>query len=313
LETLTIKNCNYGSIILNKNVYSYGLLNDLNARIKPNNNSYNSTICFNTILEIDEDTDDVIKNKLKQLLDLYSADEDVTIIYLGYSQNLKPIVNILNFLQSSSYSYLNKITVITSEAAINDFRNVNLYTTISLYSIQFETIKIIDNTNLIIYYSNIIDSLINGVNNSLSMIPWLTEFVMITLNCTPNHTSSIEFLQNQNINNLHFCNLIDLARTKLSLLDSQYLRYLIYSFAALSSKLNETLKACMNCYGFLTDESMTNLIRSLRNQIFDFTANKKIPYNIRGNFRMINGMFYSDSLNLYDLFDFSSYRTVSLI
>jgi hypothetical protein len=312
LETLTIKNCNYGSIILNKNVYSYGLLNDLNARLKSNNNSHNRTICFNTILEIDEDTDDVIKNKLKKLLDLYSADEDVTIIYLGYSQNLKQIVKILNFMQSSSYSYLNKITIITSEAAINDFRSVNLYTMINLYSIQFETIKIIDNTNLIIYYSNIIDSLINGVNNSLSMIPWFTEFIMITLNCTLNHTS-IEFLQNQNINNLHFCNLTDLARTKLSLLDSQYLRYLIYSFAALSSKLNETLKSCTNCNGFLNDESMTNLIRSLRNQIFDFTANKKIPYIIRGYFRMINGMFYSDSLNFYNLFDFSSYRTVSLI
>ena len=92
-----MKNCNYGSIILNKNVYSYGLLNDLNSKISFDS-SLNKSICFNIILEIDGDTDDVIQNKLKQLLDFYSINEDVTIIYLGYSLNLKPIINNLNIL-----------------------------------------------------------------------------------------------------------------------------------------------------------------------------------------------------------------------
>ena len=308
-----MKNCNYGSIILNKNVYSYGLLNDLNLKI-PYINSLNNTICFNTILEIDGDTDDVIKTKLKKLLDFYSVNEDVTIIYLGYSLNLKPIINNLNILlQSDDYSFLNKITILTSEAVLNDFADTNLYSKLGLYSIQFDTIQIIDNTNLIIYYAKIIDSLKYGGNNTFSIlkqIPWLTEFIMTSLNCTFNDLS-IEFFQPHINKSLNLCNLTkNFATTKLSLWDSQYLRYLVYSFEALSTKLNETLGSCTNCNRSLDDVSMRNFISSLRNQSFDFTTNKMIPYNGRGIFQMINGMFYSNSLNFYNLFDFSSSQSV---
>ena len=121
---------------MNKNVYSYGLLNDLNSKISFDS-SLNKSICFNIILEIDGDTDDVIQNKLKQLLDFYSINEDVTIIYLGYSLNLKPIINNLNILlQSDDYSFLNKITILTSEAVLNVFLETNFFSKLSLYSIQ---------------------------------------------------------------------------------------------------------------------------------------------------------------------------------
>ena len=308
-----MKNCNYGSIILNKNVYSYGLLNDLNSKIS-HSNSLNNTICFNIILEIDGGTDDAIKIKLKQLLDLYSINEDVTIIYLGYSLNLKPIINSLNILlHSENYSFLNKITILTSEAVLNDFADANLHSKLSLYSIQFDSIQIIDNTNLIIYYANIIDSLKYGGNRTFSIlkqIPWLTEFIMTSLNCTFND-SSIEYFQPEINNSLNLCNFTkNLATTKLSLRDSQYLRYLIYSFEALSTKLSETLASCKSCNRSLDDVSMRNFISSLRNQNFDFTTNKMIPYNGRGIFQMNNGTFSSNSLNFYNLFDFSSRRSV---
>ena len=312
-----MKNCNYVSLILNNNIYSYGLQYDLN--IKDSSNIIkNDTICFNTQLNIDGDSYFVLRDKLNSLLSLYNANEDVTIVYLGYALSLSPIIDVLNELLSTTFSYLKSCTILTSEAVLNDFSISNNSSKTSVYSIQLKPTELTDDTKLIYYYTNLLEPLIqSGVNyttlyNTYKKIPWLLEFIMITLNCT---YQDIEVFPKDLYKNLPNCtfksNRDNLATSKLSLFNSQYIRYLIYTFTAFSYKLNETLKHCSNCSEFLNNDSMINLIQAMRNQILNFTNNDLIPYNLRGIFNITNGKFISNNDNIYSLYDYNKRSTVS--
>ncbi len=309
------RDCNYASLIINKNVYSYGLLNDIDSYLQPGNNM-SKTICFNTRLELEGDEDDVLRIKLKNVLDLYRQDEDVTIVYLGYSTELMRIIRHLNsLLLSDGYSDINQVKIISSEAAINDFdrESFNKTLKIKLFSVELKTISATQSTSLIVYYSKLVKPLIQHLNDTdyrlatFKRFPWIFEFIMTVLKCRFNDTS-IEIFEREAYKNLPYCNFSSLGEepstSTLALVDSQYLRFLIYSLAALESKIVEIRKSCKNCSEFLTSGEIVKLTNDLRNTKLDLRINNMIPYDIRGQFAIIDGKFDMKNVDVYVLSDY---------
>ena len=307
-----MKDCNYASLIKNNKIYSIGLENDINTLLK---SVYaNKTLCFNTKLVIDGDSDDDITMKLITLLNQYQNNEDVTIIYLGYSFELTRIINSLQYLLSTDlYTYIGQVTILTSEAVLNDLKKPST-PKINLYSIMLDAQSVIDNTDLVIYYTDTLNPLLEDSNNTeyrniiYKKIPWLLEFIMVTLNCTFND-STLEIFQRNNYNHLQYCDFSStdekLSTTNLTLLESQYLSFLTYSLAALYTELVNVLQTCSDCNQDLSDNSIKTLAERLRNNRFDFTSTKMIPYYLQGVMSITNGIFRMESNSLYSLYDYN--------
>ena len=308
---LQINKCNYVSVILNDNIYSHGLQTDIQNSLKQSN----ITLCFNINLVIDGDPPDVIEKKLGSLLDLYTEDEDVTIIYLGYSSDLIQIVNSLSNLLSKKYSYFNKVIIISSEAAINGIHSMNVSSKIKLFLIEFDKNSIVDYTDLLMYYTiTFLNPLLENSSDPTAIsdihakLPWLFEFIMINLGYTE---APIQMFQNSSYKSIPYFSLNNFNQMSLRLKTSQYFRFLFYSLNFLKTNLNEVL--CVNCSEYLNDSSIQLLITKMRNSQINLANN--IPYNLRNYMTMKDGSlnFNNNNSNIYNIFDYTIDRTVSIL